>query len=61
MKNLKKVRVVGLFLATILLGACGRNDGKKENTEAGKGSATVTLTAKGSDTVIPLEQQEAEK
>ncbi|KAA9339006.1 phosphate ABC transporter substrate-binding protein [Adhaeribacter soli] len=63
MKNLKKVQVVGLFLATVLLGACGGNEGKKENTEAGgtTSEASVTLTAKGSDTVLPLAQQEAEK
>ena len=61
MKNLKKVQVVALFLATTLLAACGGNDTKKENTEADKGTATVTLTAKGSDTVLPLAQQEAEK
>ena len=64
MKNLKKVRVVALFMATTLLAACGGSDTKKENVEgdkAGESTATVTLTAKGSDTVLPLAQQEAEK
>jgi len=64
MKNLKKVQVVALFLATSFLAACGGNDAKKENVEGHKGAettASVTLTAKGSDTVLPLAQQEAEK
>ncbi|MBK0403366.1 phosphate ABC transporter substrate-binding protein [Adhaeribacter sp. BT258] len=62
MKNLKKVQVVALFLATTLLGACGGNNAKKENVEGdNNATASVTLTVKGSDTVLPLAQQEAEK
>lgn len=62
MKNLKKVQVVGFMLAATLLGACGKNEAKKENVEADKTTtASVTLTAKGSDTVLPLAQKEAEK
>ncbi|MFC5271212.1 phosphate ABC transporter substrate-binding protein [Adhaeribacter terreus] len=64
MKNLKKVQVVALLVVTTLLGACGGNDAKKENVEGDNGaetSAAVTLTVKGSDTVLPLAQQEAEK
>lgn len=52
---------MSLLLTAALLGACGRNsDTKKENTEADKSAAT-TITIKGSDTVLPLAQQEAEK
>lgn len=61
MKKLKKVQAAGLFLALTLLGACGGNEGKKENTEGDKAGAAVTLTVKGSDTVLPLAQQQAEK
>jgi len=50
----------GLLLLTTLLGACGRGDTTKENIEANKSAAT-TVTIKGSDTVLPLAQQEAEK
>ena len=66
--NFFRIRLAGLFLATMLLGACGRGgDNQKENTEAGKSgegttaSAATTITIKGSDTVLPLAQQEAEK
>lgn len=59
--NFFKTQAAGLFLTAVLLGACSRgNDNKKENTEAGKSAAT-TITIKGSDTVLPLAQQEAEK
>ena len=63
MKNNQKLKVAGLFLFTTLLTACGGSDAKKENVEADKGgaSAAVTMTIKGSDTVLPLAQQEAEK
>ncbi|KAA5539544.1 phosphate ABC transporter substrate-binding protein [Adhaeribacter rhizoryzae] len=54
------LQAAGLLLITALLGACGSGDTTKENTEAGKSAAT-TVTIKGSDTVLPLAQQEAEK
>ncbi|WP_207435341.1 PstS family phosphate ABC transporter substrate-binding protein [Sabulibacter ruber] len=58
-----KTQISSFLIATLFLGACGGgNDAKKENTEADK-SATgaATITIKGSDTVLPLAQQEAEK
>ncbi|MGV3589775.1 MAG: phosphate ABC transporter substrate-binding protein [Adhaeribacter sp.] len=60
--NLKifSIQAAGLLLITALLGACGSGDTTKENTEADKLAAT-TITIKGSDTVLPLAQQEAEK
>ncbi|WP_034256557.1 phosphate ABC transporter substrate-binding protein [Adhaeribacter aquaticus] len=62
--NSFKTQLAGLFLSVFLLGACGQSgDGKKENTEADKSGAAsgATMTLKGSDTVLPLAQQEAEK
>ena len=58
--NFFKTQMAGLFLATVILGACGRGgDSQKEST--GDGNAATTITIKGSDTVLPLAQQEAEK
>ena len=64
--NFFKTQLAGLFLATVLLGACGRGgDSQKETTETGNAgetaSAATAITIKGSDTVLPLAQQEAEK
>lgn len=59
--KLLKTPFAGLLLmASLLIGCSGGGDGKKENTEADK-SAGTTITIKGSDTVLPLAQQEAEK
>lgn len=50
-----------MLLTTVLLGACGRSgETQGNNTEAG-GNAPTNITIKGSDTVLPLAQQEAEK
>ncbi|RNI31716.1 phosphate ABC transporter substrate-binding protein [Rufibacter latericius] len=58
-----KTQVSGLLVATLLLGACGKGgDAKTENVEADKSTSSATsITIKGSDTVLPLAQQEAEK
>ncbi|QHL85936.1 phosphate ABC transporter substrate-binding protein PstS family protein [Nibribacter ruber] len=59
-------QAASLFLAATLLVSCGKGgDQKAENVEADKtsGNATTTtaITIKGSDTVLPLAQQEAER
>lgn len=58
-----KTQVSSLLVATLLLGACSKGgDAKKENVEGDKAtSGATTITVKGSDTVLPLAQQEAEK
>lgn len=51
-------------MASMLLVSCGKgNDQKAENTETdkGSGSSTASITIKGSDTVLPLAQQQAER
>ncbi|RNI30364.1 phosphate ABC transporter substrate-binding protein [Rufibacter immobilis] len=61
--KLIKTQVSSLLVATLLLGACGKGgDAQKENIEGDKSAnAATTITIKGSDTVLPLAQQEAEK
>ncbi|WP_223808705.1 phosphate ABC transporter substrate-binding protein [Rufibacter hautae] len=58
-----KTQVSSLLVATLLLGACSKGgDAKKENVEGDKATSGATsITVKGSDTVLPLAQQEAEK
>ncbi|WP_192821850.1 phosphate ABC transporter substrate-binding protein [Rufibacter sp. LB8] len=60
--NSIKTQVSSLLVVTLLLGACGES-GKKENVENDKSSANATssVTIKGSDTVLPLAQQQAER
>lgn len=61
MKNLKF-----LFLAIpLFLASCGGDAGKTAGTEATEGTeataATTSISVKGSDTVLPLSQKEAEE
>ncbi|WP_205503793.1 phosphate ABC transporter substrate-binding protein [Rufibacter psychrotolerans] len=59
--NLSSLKAALLISGALFLGACG-GDAKKENTEADKGSSgAAAVTIKGSDTVLPLAQQEAER
>jgi phosphate transport system substrate-binding protein len=56
-----KTQISSLLVATLLLGACGES-GKKENAENNNSTnAATSVTLKGSDTVLPLAQQEAER
>ncbi|MBC3540045.1 phosphate ABC transporter substrate-binding protein [Rufibacter sediminis] len=62
--NFIRTQVSSLLVATLLLSACGKGgDAQKENTESGNATtaASTSITIKGSDTVLPLAQQEAEK
>ncbi|GEO05895.1 phosphate ABC transporter substrate-binding protein [Adhaeribacter aerolatus] len=56
-ERLFRKHAAGLLLITSLLGACGRGD---TNNTAGNNPDDITITIKGSDTVLPLTQQEAE-
>jgi phosphate transport system substrate-binding protein len=59
--NLKTALFLG---ATLFVTACGGgSDTNKEGSESGQAatSSTLSITIKGSDTVLPLAQQEAEK
>ncbi|WP_071887843.1 PstS family phosphate ABC transporter substrate-binding protein [Rufibacter sp. DG15C] len=62
--QLFSTKTASLFLAATLLVSCGKDgDQKAENIEADKGAGTSTaaITIKGSDTVLPLAQQQAER
>ena len=56
---------ITLSLAIIMLAACGNNSQQKEETTdkitSNKGGSKTILTVKGSDTVLPLAQKEAEE
>lgn len=56
-----KIKIIKLLSVSILLAACGGNADKgKENTSTSEASK-VSISIKGSDTVLPLTQKEAEQ
>ncbi|WP_255478699.1 phosphate ABC transporter substrate-binding protein [Rufibacter sp. XAAS-G3-1] len=61
--NLLKTRLSGLLVASLLLGACSRDGETNQTTASGSGNAgsATSITIKGSDTVLPLAQQQAER
>ncbi|AKQ45930.1 phosphate ABC transporter substrate-binding protein [Rufibacter radiotolerans] len=59
-----KFQLSTFLAASLLLSACGKGDqANQETTHEGTGNASTasSITIKGSDTVLPLAQQEAEK
>lgn len=50
---------IKLLTLSVLLAACGSNSNKEEKPASAEGSK-ISITIKGSDTVLPLSQKEAE-
>jgi len=56
------MKKVVVYIGVLLLAACGAPEKKQEQTasEQADGKSKITITVKGSDTVLPLAQAEAE-
>jgi len=55
------MKKLAAILSVVFIASCGGNDAKKDSSQNTNNDAKISFTVKGSDTVLPLTQKEAEE